>query len=97
MTKDIFKVFGYHKDYWVNSKFVGSIRLETPDRDLLGYGGRISHQLETSVKLDNGKILPAGVQVTHECIPLCGKINGSTLKERIDVLQDFYNRVPYKR
>jgi hypothetical protein len=93
----VFEVFGYHRDYWVNSKYVGSVRLSKPDRDRMGYGGRVVEQLDTAVTLDNGKTLQAGVQVSHECIPLCGKIKGSTLEERIAVLADYYQRVPYKR
>ena len=63
----------------------------------MGYSGRVSQQLDAALTLDNGKTLQAGVSVTHECIPLCGTIKGSTLKERIDVLADYYKRVPYKR
>ncbi len=93
----VFEVFGYHVDYRINGKFIGSVRLDTPDRNTMGYGGRITQKLTSAITLDNGKTLSAGVQVTHELIPLCGKIKGSTHKERIDVLADYYNRVPYKR
>ena len=95
MQDQIFNIFGYHRDYWISGKYVGHVRLDQPDRKTFSYAGRICETLQTPVKT-NRMTIPAGAVVTHECIPLCGKINGSTLGERISVLADYYNRVPYK-
>ncbi len=92
----VFEIFGYHKDYWINGKYVGHIRMTEPDREHHGYSGRITETLQQPLQINN-KTLPAGVQVTHECIPLCGKIKGATLKDRIQVLKEHYQNAPYKR
>lgn len=92
----VFEIFGYHKDYWINGKYVGHIRMAEPDRDQHGYSGRITEVLTQPIQLNN-KTLPAGVQVTHECIPLCGKIKGATLNDRLQVLKEHYQNSPYKQ
>ena len=88
----VFQIFGYHKDYWINGKYAGHILMTEPDRDVHGYSGRITEVLTQPIQLNN-KTLQAGVQVTHECIPLCGKIKGATLDERLNVLKEHYQKL----
>ena len=92
----VFQIFGYHKDYWINGKYAGHIRMTEPDRDVHGYSGRITEVLTEPIQLNN-KTLKAGVQVTHECIPLCGKIKGATLQDRLGVLRDHYQNQSFKQ
>ena len=96
MEEQVFEIFGYHRDYWINGKYAGYVRLSQPDRKVMAYKGRICETLTEPVQLHN-QILPAGLQVTHECIPLCGKIKGATLQDRINVLKTHYQNAPYKR
>jgi hypothetical protein len=95
MQDHIFNIFGYHVDYWVNGKYCGHVRIQKPDRKIMSYSGRITETLVEPVQT-NKTTLPVGATVTHECIPLCGSIHGSTLEERIAVLADYHNSVPYK-
>jgi len=96
MEEQVFEILGYHKDYWVNGKYAGYVSLTEPDREYMAYRGRVTEILTESVKL-NKTTLSAGVQVTHECIPLCGKIKGDTLQDRMNVLKTHYQNAPYKR
>ena len=95
MNNTTFEIFGYHIDYRSNGKYQGSVRIDEPDRELMGYAGRTTFVLDRPVKTDK-TILKAGVTVTTECIPLCGKILGETLSDRINVLRDHYNAIPRK-
>lgn len=101
MVTHPFEHHGYHIDYWVNSKYVGSIKTDTPDRSDMGYTGRKTFTLanQITVNKNGGKdiTLPAGVQVTTELIPICGKIIGNTLDERLNVLKQHYLNSPYKK
>lgn len=101
MTTAPFEHLGYDIDYWVNSKYVGSIKIQTPDRDQTGYTGRQTYTLADAITVckNSGKniTLPAGVQVTTELIPICGKIIGDTLEDRLNVLKQHYLNSPYKQ
>ncbi len=101
MTTAPFEHHGYHIDYWVNSKYVGSIKTDTPDRDQTGYVGRQTFTLADPITVNkNGGrdvTLPAGVQVTTELIPICGKIIGDTLEDKLNVLKQHYLNTPYKQ
>jgi hypothetical protein len=100
MSKNIFEVFGYHVDYYVNSRYIGHIKIDQPDRDILGYGGRKQFVLAEPIQVTTSKgkstILPIGVNVTTECIPLCGKIKGD-VKQKWQVLRDHFNKLPRRQ
>ena len=95
MTEQIFEIFGYHIDYRAGGKYQGSVRIDSPDRDLMGYSGRTTYPLTSDVKTTK-TVLKMGTTVTTECIPLCGKIIGDTLLDRINVLEKHYNKLPRK-
>ena len=69
-----FEVIGYHVDYYVGVKYIGSLPVETPDRDVMGYRGRQVGVTTEDITFTNKKKLKAGSQVMTECIPLCGKM-----------------------
>jgi hypothetical protein len=73
MVEQNFEIFGYHIDYRANNKYQGSVKLESPDRELVGYQGRKTHILEEDV-VTTKTILKKGTMVTTECIPLCGRL-----------------------
>ncbi len=100
MTDSIFHIFGYHVDYYVNSKYIGHVDIDNPDRKDLGYGGRQTYELVEPIQVtkSTGKttILPQGLVVQTECIPLCGKIKGD-VKQRWQILREHYNKLPRKQ
>ena len=84
-----FKNVGYQLDVYFNKKFIGSIPLEKPDRDIMGHYGRADTILPNNVQIKK-HFLRAGTIVQTECIPLCGRIisNDQLDKEQI-IAQSF--------
>lgn len=68
-----FETIGWHVDYLVNKKYIGSIRLTEKDREVIGYNGRIKTTLEQDITLANGKKIKKGTEVVTELFPLNGK------------------------
>ena len=89
MKDQVFEIVGYHLDYWIKGKYSGYVKASQPDRDVTGYGGRITETLQNALTTSSRSI-PAGVTVTHELIPICGKIKGATLEDRIEVIRNHY-------
>lgn len=85
----MFQHVNYSKEFYKDGKFVGSLILEKPDRNIMGYSGRrienISEPFE--VKKTSKKItLKAGLYKT-ELIQICGKLIG-TQKEKFEILKN---------
>jgi len=74
--KNPFKIEGYLIDYYLSGKYIGSKKLKEADRKVLGYVGRKQVTLSVDTIFKNKKY-KAGTQLTTECIPICGKFNGS--------------------
>lgn len=74
--KNIFEIFGYSKDYYIGNKYMGSITLNEPDRQVFSYGGRQVAILEEDIVFKNKKRIKKGTEVMTELIPLCGKMVG---------------------
>lgn len=72
-----FETFAYHIDYMVNGKYVGSITVDAPDREILGYNGRLRYALDSDVEVrkNGGRMITikAGTNVVTECFPLNGR------------------------
>jgi len=68
-----FEHIGYSVDYFIENKFVGSTKIQEPDREVYGYQGRRIETLESNITLINKKVLKKGVEVKTELVPLCGK------------------------
>jgi hypothetical protein len=79
-----FEIKKYNVDIYYRGKYFGCYEIETPDRDVLGYGGRQSVILSEDWIYKN-KRLKKGTQVVTECVAICGKIKGD-FKERMQVL-----------
>ena len=67
-----FQYICYHREYFVNGKYYGYIKLDTPDRDTQGYHGRQYGVTTEDIKLDK-KVLKKGVKYFTECITICGR------------------------
>lgn len=69
----MFKDLGYYKEYYVNNKFIGTIKTEK-DRDIIGYFGRKEETLNENITTQNNKIMKKGTKVTTILYPLCGEL-----------------------
>jgi len=85
----------YSKEFYQNGKFVGSVRLNEPDRKTMGYMGRVIEILDQPIlatKTGKEVKLKPGEYKT-ELIEICGALKG-TLKEKFEILKnsrEFYN------
>tara|TARA_Y100000385_G_scaffold78300_1_gene79484 strand:- start:1853 stop:2140 length:288 start_codon:yes stop_codon:yes gene_type:complete len=88
MTHQIFKNLGYHKDFYLNGKYVGHHKLETYNGKC-GYASKKNLIADTDIIIDkslNKKfIIKQGQHYTTQIIPLCGRLIG-TQKEKLNLL-----------
>jgi len=68
-----FNVMGYTKDFYVDKKFMGSLRLDEPDREVFGYHGRRQETLDQDLTLKKGKRMKKGTIVITELQMICGR------------------------
>lgn len=69
----MFEDLGYFKEYYIDGKFIGTIKCNK-DRDLIGYYGKTQEIINHSIKLENGKTIKANSKVETMLYPLCGKL-----------------------
>lgn len=76
-TFNNFEVLGYDVDYFIDGKYVGSIRLQEPDRKDFGYQGRAYSTAEEdfTVKKNGGKVakIKSGQKYYTELQVICGR------------------------
>lgn len=70
-----FEQLGFYKEFYVGSKFIGSINNCQKDREVIGYEGKQQETLQQEITLDNGRKLKKNTQVITMVYPLCGKIS----------------------
>ena len=80
----MFEIHGYTKDYYIQGKFVGYIKISTPDRNVMGYSGRVTETLQEDTIIRK-KTYKKGTEVVTEVSPICGKLEG-TWGEKISIL-----------
>lgn len=68
-----FKNIGFFIEYFINRKFLGSIKVQEPDREIIGYYGRIDSVAEKDIILDNKKRIKKGSHYYTRLYPLCGE------------------------
>lgn len=68
----IFEEFGFFKEYWIRTKFIGYCLCEK-DRELTGYHSRQDEVTTSEILLTNKKKIKSGTAVTTSIYPLCGK------------------------
>lgn len=71
--KQIFEITGYYIDYYANGKFVGNMSIDQPDREKMGYEGRLEYVLEHDLKVGK-KTLRKGTLVKTQLNPIMGKM-----------------------
>lgn len=79
--KPTFEILGYHVDYYDvennKAKYIGSIKLDQPDRPVMGFEGRRTDDVTELLELrtSNGKIQKVvNKKVMTECVPICGRV-----------------------
>lgn len=73
-NKVYFEIHGFHIDYYVNKKYIGSVKIENPDREVYGYQGRKEELIENEIVFKNKKKIKKGSVATTELIPICGRM-----------------------
>lgn len=68
----MFEILGYFKEYYIDNKFIGSIKCDK-DRDVIGYSGMIKEIIKEPIILENGKKIKANTSVITILYPLNGK------------------------
>lgn len=69
-----FEHIGWYKEYFKDGKYLASVTLTEPDREVIGYYGRRTEILESSLKTSKGT-LKKGTEVYTFLYPLSGKLN----------------------
>lgn len=77
--QDVFEILGYHKEVFDGGGYLGSMRMEEPDREVMGYGGRREEYI-TGLVRKGSKIHKVDGYFMTECVPLCGKIKTDRFK-----------------
>lgn len=67
-----FEHLGYHLDYHVNGKYYGSKKIDSPDRDVVGYLGKKIETASEDIIFKNKRI-KKGIEYYTFLYPLCGK------------------------
>ena len=71
-----FELIGFHVDYHINGKYVGSITLEDADREVCGYNGRIYLTADEDFTVSKGRKITKikkGQKYFTELQALCGR------------------------
>ena len=71
-----FELMGYHVDYFVDGKYMGSIKLLEKDREDFGYSGRQYHTASENFEVKKGKNISKikkGIKYYTELQAVCGK------------------------
>lgn len=72
MTKN-FEQIGYFLEYYVDNKYIGSLNINKPDRDKIGYNGKIKSIATEDIKLKKRKI-KKGQEYLTLLYPLNGRV-----------------------
>ena len=68
-----FEKLGFFIEYMIDTKYIGTITIEQPDREEIGYYGRIDSVANQDILLDNKKRIKKGQSYYTRMYPLCGK------------------------
>lgn len=81
-TYGCFELNGYEIDYFQDGRYLGSIRIEEPDRDTCGYQSRRYEIADRDIKFKKNKVIKKGTRYYTELIPICGKVVGNIFEIR---------------
>ena len=68
-----FEYLGYFLEYLVDGKFIGVINIDKPDREEIGYYGKIDAIAEKDIIFKNKKRIKKGQHYYTRMYPLCGQ------------------------
>jgi len=68
-----FDDLGYFLEYLVDGKYIGSINIDKPDREEIGYYGKIDAIAEKDIIFKNKKRIKKGQHYYTRMYPLCGQ------------------------
>jgi|TARA_B110000495_G_C22909150_1_gene530831 hypothetical protein len=68
-----FEKLGFFIEYMIDTKYIGTINIKQPDREEIGYYGRIDSVANQDILLDNNKRIKKGQSYYTRMYPLCGK------------------------
>lgn len=68
-----FEITGYNIDYYVGTRYMGSVPVSEPDREVIGYNGRQVITLTQDLVIGKKKI-KSGTVVKTELQKVCGRI-----------------------
>ena len=84
-----YKNCGYHIDYMIGNKYIGSVKLVNPDRDIMGYNGRQYHIADQKITFGK-KSIDKGQNYHTYCYPICGRmVEQNQLKQIETIAQNF--------
>ena len=69
----VFKDLGYFVEYCVDGKLIGTLLIDNPDREDIGYYSRIDAIANSDIKLQRNKIIKKGTKYYTRLYPLCGQ------------------------
>tara|TARA_R110002049_G_scaffold130412_6_gene288796 strand:- start:586 stop:807 length:222 start_codon:yes stop_codon:yes gene_type:complete len=69
----VFKDLGYFVEYCVDGKLIGTLLIDNPDREDIGYYSRIDAIADSDIKLQRNKIIKKGTKYYTRLYPLCGQ------------------------
>jgi len=68
----MFEQLGYFKEYYIENKYIGSIKTEK-DREVIGYYGRQYEILLNDLFLENKKKIKKGTKINTVIYPINGR------------------------
>ena len=68
-----FQNLGYFLEYLVDGKYIGSVNISEPDREEIGYYGKIDAIAEKDIVFKNKKRIKKGQHYYTRMCPLCGQ------------------------
>ena len=68
-----FKDIGYFLEFIIDTKYIGTKLIDKPDREEIGYYGRIDSVAKENIILDNKKVIKKGQKYYTRMYPLCGR------------------------
>jgi hypothetical protein len=87
---EIFKNEGYHKDFYVNGKYVGFHKLETYN-GICGYLSKqnfiANEDILIKKSFNKSYVIKKGKNYTTQITPLCGRIIGDR-KQKLNLLSN---------
>lgn len=83
---------GYHIDFMIGNKYVGSIKSDTPDREVMGYNGRKQHYATEKINFGK-KYIDKGQTYHTYCYPICGRMIANDKLKQIETIAQSFGKL----